>query len=932
LDAAGHLDTTSAAAVTLTLNPGNISATVNAVNGVAFFQNLSTTVAGTYTLTASSSGFTNAVTSSFVVSAAYAAKLVFLNLPASGTTGAAIPAFNVAIQDLYGNVWGYSYDAISLSSSPAGLTATAALSNGIATFNGVIFNTAGTYTLTASFQYGSTTLSVSSSPVTITGINTYSIAGQITARGLALRGVNVALSGSRTGSTVTDDSGNYSFAGLSGGQGYTVTPSLTSYNFVPPNQSFANITSHQTANFIAVNTVFVTGKVTSGTTPLANVAISVSGTTTTTVSTNGRGEYAVSLAAQGTYTFSAALSGYIFSAPVTLTNITSDQTANFTGSPTAATLPSVVIESPRSGAVLSSGTITLSGWAIDNTNTVGTAISAVQVNVDGVPSGTATYGGARPDVCAVYAGRAGCPNVGYSYSLDTSKLTSGSHTLTVTATDTDSIPQVGSASLTVTVASSSTNIALSGQITGPSGPISGATINVNGSASSSVIADSSGHYSIKVGQGGSYMVSAAASGFSFSGPVTLNNVTNDQTVNFAGIKVTGLQFFAVTPCRVTDTRPAAGFPSQFGPPTMAGGQTRTFPVPLSACGIPSDAAAYSLNFTVVPPSPGGYVGLLTTYPTGQPRPNASTLNSYTGTVVANAAIVPAGANGSIDVYVSERTDVLFDINGYFAPESAGGVQFYAVSPCRVADTRPAAGFPSSFGAPTMTAGQTRTFPVPSGACGIPSNPAAYSLNFTVVPPAPGGYLGLLTTWPLGPPRPNASTLNSYTGTVVANAAIVPAGTAGAVNVYVSDRTDVLFDVNGYFGSPSASGLNFYPVSPCRIADTRPAAGFPAPFGSPTMTAGQTRTFPVPSSSCGIPPEAKAYSLNFTVVPPTPGYLGLLTTWPAGQGRPNASTLNSYTGTVVANAAIVPAGTSGAISVYVSEVTDVIFDIDGYFAP
>jgi hypothetical protein len=29
--------------------------------------------------------------------------------------------------------------------------------------------------------------------------------------------------------------------------------------------------------------------------------------------------------------------------------------------------------------------------------------------------------------------------------------------------------------------------------------------------------------------------------------------------------------------------------------------------------------------------------------------------------------VPAGTSGSIDVYVSNTTDVIIDINGYFAP-------------------------------------------------------------------------------------------------------------------------------------------------------------------------------------------------------------------------------------------------------------------------
>jgi hypothetical protein len=36
--------------------------------------------------------------------------------------------------------------------------------------------------------------------------------------------------------------------------------------------------------------------------------------------------------------------------------------------------------------------------------------------------------------------------------------------------------------------------------------------------------------------------------------------------------------------------------------------------------------------------------------------------------------------------------------------------------------------------------------------------------------------------------------------------------------------------------------------------------------------------------------------------------------------------------VVANAAIVPAGTGAAISVYVSNASHVILDINGYFAP
>jgi hypothetical protein len=73
------------------------------------------------------------------------------------------------------------------------------------------------------------------------------------------------------------------------------------------------------------------------------------------------------------------------------------------------------------------------------------------------------------------------------------------------------------------------------------------------------------------------------------------------------------------------------------------------------------------------------------------------------------------------------------------------------------------------------------------------------LNFTAELPA-GGSQANLTTWPAGlsTRMPNVSTLN-YAGSVVANAAIVPAGTNGAINVYVNFGTDVRFDINGYFG-------------------------------------------------------------------------------------------------------------------------------------
>jgi len=118
----------------------------------------------------------------------------------------------------------------------------------------------------------------------------------------------------------------------------------------------------------------------------------------------------------------------------------------------------------------------------------------------------------------------------------------------------------------------------------------------------------------------------------------------------------------------------------------------------------------------------------------------------------------------------------------------------------------------------------------------------------------------------------------------------------------------------------------YTLTPCRVADTRSAA---AALGGPSLTANGTRSFAIPSSSCNLPSTAQAYSLNVTAVPPGP--LMYLTAWPSGQTQPVVSTLNSLAGKVVANAAILPAGSAGAVSIFVSNATDVILDINACFA-
>src|SRR5262249_51695356 len=153
-----------------------------------------------------------------------------------------------------------------------------------------------------------------------------------------------------------------------------------------------------------------------------------------------------------------------------------------------------------------------------------------------------------------------------------------------------------------------------------------------------------------------------------------------------------------------------------------------------------------------------------------------------------------------------------------------------------------------------------------------------------------------------------------TGAVTANAAIVPAGTAGSIDVFVSNDSDVIIDVNGYFGPASSGGLSLYNVTPCRVLDTR------KPAGSPPFTG--AKDVGVVASGCGAPASGDAFVLNATVVPPAS--LGFLTLWPEGASQPVVSTLNALDGSVTSNMAIVPT-TNGSISAYSSNATHLVMD-------
>jgi hypothetical protein len=129
------------------------------------------------------------------------------------------------------------------------------------------------------------------------------------------------------------------------------------------------------------------------------------------------------------------------------------------------------------------------------------------------------------------------------------------------------------------------------------------------------------------------------------------------------------QYHALTPCRVIDTRNATG--TDGGPAlTFPGTRPRVFQIQ-GLCGVPTGAAAVTINVTIVSPNMTGPSGggFLTLYPAGSALPNVATINwTNADSALANGAIVPLGtAPNDLAVWLggTGTVQLVIDVTGYF---------------------------------------------------------------------------------------------------------------------------------------------------------------------------------------------------------------------------------------------------------------------------
>jgi hypothetical protein len=123
-------------------------------------------------------------------------------------------------------------------------------------------------------------------------------------------------------------------------------------------------------------------------------------------------------------------------------------------------------------------------------------------------------------------------------------------------------------------------------------------------------------------------------------------------------------------------------------------------------------------------------------------------------------------------------------------------------------------------------------------------------------------------------------------------------------------------------------FQYYPLTPCRLADTRSGNGG-------VLAPSEDRAFAV-QGRCGVPAGARAVAVNITAV--SPKGAGFLTLYPAGITRPNVSSVNFVNGdSAVANGAIVPLGAAGTfpnadLRVFAGTggTVQLVLDVSGYF--
>lgn len=390
-------------------------------------------------------------------------------------------------------------------------------------------------------------------------------------------------------------------------------------------------------------------------------------------------------------------------------------------------------------------------------------------------------------------------------------------------------------------------------------------------------------------------------------------------------------YTAMVPTRICDTRAsgpgvAANQCDTHGHSALSTGGVLTLTV-AGAAGVPADATAVVLHVTATGTNTASF---LTVWPTGQAQPTAANMNWTAGQTVPNLVQTGVGTGGQVSVFnYAGSVDVVVDLQGYF--EAGTGGLYTPTTPTRVCDTRagqpanPCNGGGNTPG--TLGTATTRVVNVTSG-FGVPEGATAVVLNVAATSTSAASYL---TVWPDGTTQPLASSLNWAAGQTISNRVFTPISGAGNIDVFNAfGNADVVIDLDGYY-SNSASGSGYFPITPTRICDTRPAGPGVASNPCDNQNLG-----PLPSgfflSLPGFNPIVSALVANVTVT--NTAAAGFMTVFPDdSQSIPLAADLTWSQNQTIGNLVVANPGSTSTIDLFNGSQgsTDLVIDVEGYYS-
>lgn len=386
----------------------------------------------------------------------------------------------------------------------------------------------------------------------------------------------------------------------------------------------------------------------------------------------------------------------------------------------------------------------------------------------------------------------------------------------------------------------------------------------------------------------------------------LLRVAGNQSSTGAGvIQVTPAgRYREVSGHRLLDTRSGVGGPA--GP--WNGTTDRELKV-VGSGGVPSDAVAVVLAWTVVGPTSSGFGRL---WPAGTAEPAATVSNWGPRESVTNTVVARVGSGGSVRLKAAQSgsTDSVVDVVGYLAAGS--GAEHVAVAPARPVDSRSGRGTEAR----RWSAQESRRVRITDAS--TPAGATSAAISLSTVDPTGSGFARVAAT--SAATRP-VTVLNWAPGVSQTGYVVTPLAADGTIDIYTGGggTTHVVVDVLGYFVPDNAGdGDVLIPIAPGRVADSRSAGG--APYGG-----GECRNIGVVGVA-GLPAGAVTPILSLSAVGPTArGYLRL-----SPDGSRGATVLNYRKGVSITNLGTTAAVDGAARVCAMGESSHVVIDAVGYF--